>query len=99
MPIKLLLSVIFLILSFATTAKTFPKKYVDSLTALALSTTSTHPLILSRDSVLKQLWKANLPKDRIAMFNDIVKAHGGELKVETKEGEGSEFIIQIPTNL
>ena len=27
---------------------------------------------------------------------DIVKAHGGELKVETKEGEGSEFIIQIP---
>ncbi len=26
----------------------------------------------------------------------IVKAHGGELKVETKEGEGSEFIIQIP---
>ena len=27
---------------------------------------------------------------------DIVKAHGGELKVETKEGEGSEFIIQLP---
>ena len=26
---------------------------------------------------------------------DIVKAHGGELKVETKEGEGSEFIIQL----
>lgn len=26
----------------------------------------------------------------------IVKAHGGELKVETKEGEGSEFIIQLP---
>ena len=24
---------------------------------------------------------------------DILKAHGGELKVETKEGEGSEFII------
>ena len=29
---------------------------------------------------------------------DIVKAHGGELKVETKEGEGSEFIIELPTN-
>ena len=29
---------------------------------------------------------------------DIVKAHGGELKVETKEGAGSEFIIQLPTN-
>ena len=24
------------------------------------------------------------------------KAHGGELKVETKEGEGAEFIIQLP---
>jgi two-component system NtrC family sensor kinase len=29
---------------------------------------------------------------------DIVKAHRGELKVETKEGEGSTFIIQIPIN-
>jgi len=29
---------------------------------------------------------------------DIVKAHGGELKVETKEGEGSEFIIKLPVN-
>jgi len=27
---------------------------------------------------------------------DIVKAHGGEIKVETKEGEGSEFIVQLP---
>jgi two-component system, NtrC family, sensor kinase len=27
---------------------------------------------------------------------DIVKAHGGELKVETKEGNGSEFIISLP---
>lgn len=26
---------------------------------------------------------------------DIVKAHGGELKVESKEGEGSEFIIEL----
>lgn len=26
---------------------------------------------------------------------DIVKAHGGELKVETKEGEGSELIIVL----
>jgi signal transduction histidine kinase len=23
-------------------------------------------------------------------------AHGGEIKAETKEGEGSEFIIQLP---
>jgi len=27
---------------------------------------------------------------------DIVKAHGGELKVETKERIGTEFIIQLP---
>ncbi len=27
---------------------------------------------------------------------DIVKAHGGEIKVETKEGEGAEFIVQLP---
>jgi two-component system, NtrC family, sensor kinase len=27
---------------------------------------------------------------------DIVKAHGGEIKVETKEGEGSEFIVILP---
>ena len=26
----------------------------------------------------------------------IIKAHGGEIKVETKEGEGSEFKIHIP---
>ena len=25
-----------------------------------------------------------------------IKAHGGEIKVETKEGEGTEFIIQLP---
>jgi signal transduction histidine kinase len=28
---------------------------------------------------------------------DIIKAHGGEIKVETKEGEGSEFIIHLPS--
>jgi len=27
---------------------------------------------------------------------DIVKAHGGELKVQTKDGVGTEFIIQLP---
>ena len=26
---------------------------------------------------------------------DIVKAHGGTLKVESKEGEGTEFIILL----
>jgi two-component system, NtrC family, sensor kinase len=28
---------------------------------------------------------------------DIVKAHGGEIKVEAKEGRGSEFIIDLPS--
>ncbi len=32
----------------------------------------------------------------LSLSYDIIKAHGGELKVETKEGEGSEFIVQIP---
>ncbi|MGB4850767.1 MAG: ATP-binding protein, partial [Ignavibacteria bacterium] len=32
----------------------------------------------------------------LSLSYDIVKAHGGELRVETKEGEGSEFIISIP---
>jgi signal transduction histidine kinase len=32
----------------------------------------------------------------LSLSYDIVKAHGGELKVNTKEGEGSEFMIQIP---
>jgi len=32
----------------------------------------------------------------LSITHDIVKAHGGELKVETKEGEGSKFIILLP---
>ncbi len=32
----------------------------------------------------------------LSLSYDIVKAHGGELKVETKEGEGSEFSIILP---
>jgi two-component system NtrC family sensor kinase len=32
----------------------------------------------------------------LSLSYDIIKAHGGELKVETKEGEGAEFIIQLP---
>jgi signal transduction histidine kinase len=29
---------------------------------------------------------------------DFVKAHGGELKMETKEGEETTFIIKLPTS-
>nr|HPR01613.1 HAMP domain-containing sensor histidine kinase [Saprospiraceae bacterium] len=32
----------------------------------------------------------------LSLAYDIVKAHGGKLKMDTKEGEGSEFIIQLP---
>jgi len=35
----------------------------------------------------------------LSLSYDIVKAHGGELKVETKEGEGSDFIIELPNQL
>jgi signal transduction histidine kinase len=32
----------------------------------------------------------------LSLAYDIIKAHGGDIKVETKEGEGSEFMIQLP---
>ena len=32
----------------------------------------------------------------LSLSYDIVKAHGGEIKVESKEGEGSIFIIELP---
>jgi signal transduction histidine kinase len=34
----------------------------------------------------------------LSLSYDIVKAHGGEIKVESKEGEGTEFIIHLPLN-
>jgi len=33
----------------------------------------------------------------LSLAYDIIKAHGGEIRVETKEGEGTEFIIQLPS--
>ncbi|MES1217711.1 MAG: ATP-binding protein, partial [Bacteroidota bacterium] len=33
----------------------------------------------------------------LSLSYDIVRAHGGEIKVETKEGQGSDFILQLPT--
>ncbi|MCK5105333.1 MAG: histidine kinase, partial [Cyclobacteriaceae bacterium] len=32
----------------------------------------------------------------LSLSYDIVKAHGGKMKVESEEGEGSEFIIVLP---
>jgi two-component system NtrC family sensor kinase len=33
----------------------------------------------------------------LSLSYDIIKAHGGEIKVETKEVEGAEFIILLPS--
>ena len=32
----------------------------------------------------------------LSLSYDIIKAHGGEIKVETKENNGTAFIIQLP---
>jgi nitrogen fixation/metabolism regulation signal transduction histidine kinase len=32
----------------------------------------------------------------LSLSYDIIKAHGGEIKVESKESEGTEFIITMP---
>jgi len=32
----------------------------------------------------------------LSLSYDIGKPHGGEIKVETREGEGSKFIILLP---
>ena len=33
----------------------------------------------------------------LSLSYDIVKAHGGEIKVETKDNAGSEFVISLPS--
>lgn len=48
---------------------------------------------------IKSVRSINPFKSVIQMSYDIVKAPGGELKVETKEGDGAEFIIPLPTFL
>ena len=35
----------------------------------------------------------------LSLAYDIVKAHGGELIVQTKEGQGSEFVIHLPIQI
>jgi two-component system NtrC family sensor kinase len=34
-------------------------------------------------------------KAGVQTIYDIIKAHGGEIRVETKEEEGVEFIVQL----
>ena len=45
---------------------------------------------------MKSVKSINPIKSVIQTTYDIIKAHGGEIKVETKDGEGAEFIIQLP---
>jgi signal transduction histidine kinase len=35
----------------------------------------------------------------LSLSYDIVKAHGGEIRVESEEGEGTEFIITLPIKI
>jgi two-component system NtrC family sensor kinase len=35
----------------------------------------------------------------LSLSYDIIKAHGGELKVQTVEGAGSEFTISLPLKI
>jgi signal transduction histidine kinase len=44
---------------------------------------------------MKSVKSINPFKSVIQTTYDIVKPHGGELKVETKENEGSEFIMTL----
>jgi signal transduction histidine kinase len=45
---------------------------------------------------VKSMKSRNPDKSVIQTSYDIVKAHGGELRVETKEGYGTDFIIKLP---
>jgi len=75
---KQLISTCFLLLSLSVMAQNFPKRYVDSLTSVALSHKCNHPLVLNRDSVVQLLWKTPQSALRIAMFYDVV-SHYDEL--------------------
>ena len=50
----------------------------------------------SQCKVIKSVKSFNPCKSVMQTIYDIVKAHAGELKNESKEGEGSEFAIELP---
>ncbi len=47
----------------------------------------------------KSVQSVNPFKSVIQMAYDIIKARGGEIKVESKEGEGTTFIILLPVDI
>lgn len=53
-------------------------------------------IMMEQFSKINSVKSINLCQSVIQTIYDIVKAHGGELKVETKEGDGSEFVIVLP---
>ncbi len=46
---------------------------------------------------MKSVKSKSLCKSVIPTSYHIINAHAGEIKVETKEGDGSKFIIHLPT--
>ena len=34
----------------------------------------------------------------LSLSYDVVKAHGGDINVQSKEGNGSEFVVRLPFN-
>ena len=47
---------------------------------------------------MKSVKSINPIKSVIQTIYNIIKAQGGEIKVETKEGKGAEFVVQLPIN-
>lgn len=47
-------------------------------------------------SLFKTITKGQGNGFELSLSYDIVKAHGGEIKVETQENEGSRFAITMP---
>ena len=45
---------------------------------------------------MKSVQSINQCKSVVQTIYDIVKAHGGEFKLKTKESDGSEFTIILP---
>ena len=45
---------------------------------------------------MKSVKSVNPTESVILTIYDIIKAHGGEIKVEQEEGVRTEFIIQLP---
>ncbi len=47
---------------------------------------------------MKSVKSINPCQSVIQTIYDIVKAYGGEIKVESKDGERTQFIITLPNN-